>query len=68
MQLTICELSGPTQRFPPLDNAVGLLTLYVEGFVLFFVSNLVVRFQFRYSVLRNNNISGEMPAGNLQLL
>ncbi|XP_022029798.1 probable LRR receptor-like serine/threonine-protein kinase RFK1 isoform X1 [Helianthus annuus] len=29
----ICELSGPTQRFLPLDNAVGLLTLYVEGFV-----------------------------------
>uniref|UniRef100_A0A251S3P2 Putative leucine-rich repeat domain, L domain-like protein n=1 Tax=Helianthus annuus TaxID=4232 RepID=A0A251S3P2_HELAN len=22
-----CELSGPTQRFPPLDNVVGLLTL-----------------------------------------
>ncbi|KAM0005116.1 putative protein kinase RLK-Pelle-DLSV family [Helianthus debilis subsp. tardiflorus] len=36
----ICELSGPTQRFPPLDNAVGLLTL----------------------VLRNCNISGEIPA------
>ncbi|KAJ0830424.1 putative leucine-rich repeat domain superfamily [Helianthus annuus] len=29
----ICELSGPTQRFRPLDNVVGLLTLYLEGFV-----------------------------------
>ncbi|XP_035843480.1 probable LRR receptor-like serine/threonine-protein kinase RFK1 isoform X4 [Helianthus annuus] len=32
-KLRTCELSGPTQRFPPLDNVVGLLTLYVEGFV-----------------------------------
>ncbi|KAI7730072.1 hypothetical protein M8C21_004637 [Ambrosia artemisiifolia] len=38
--LRICELSGPTQSFPPLDNAVGLQTL----------------------VLRNCNISGEIPA------
>ncbi|XP_076943672.1 putative LRR receptor-like serine/threonine-protein kinase RFK1 [Bidens hawaiensis] len=38
--LRICEISGPTQRFPPLENATGLLTL----------------------VLRNCNISGEIPA------
>ncbi|XP_076916806.1 putative LRR receptor-like serine/threonine-protein kinase RFK1 [Bidens hawaiensis] len=38
--LRICELSGPTQRFPPLDNATGLLTL----------------------VLRNCNLSGDIPA------
>ncbi|KAI7750875.1 hypothetical protein M8C21_000170, partial [Ambrosia artemisiifolia] len=38
--LRICELSGPTQRFPALDTAVGLQTL----------------------VLRNCNISGEIPA------
>ncbi|KAK9057869.1 hypothetical protein SSX86_022708 [Deinandra increscens subsp. villosa] len=37
--LRICELSGPTQRFPPLENAIGLLTV----------------------VLRNCNISGEIP-------
>ncbi|KAK1428008.1 hypothetical protein QVD17_16824 [Tagetes erecta] len=36
----ICEISGPTQRFPLLDNAIGLQTL----------------------VLRNCNISGEIPA------
>ncbi|KAI3682836.1 hypothetical protein L1987_83142 [Smallanthus sonchifolius] len=38
--LRICEVSGPTQGFPPLDNAIGLQTV----------------------VLRNCNISGEIPA------